>query len=190
MKSEIRAFDATVEIRAESSGVKVSGYAAVFGEETRIGSSFTEVIAPGAFRSALERGDDVIFLVNHAGLPLARTRSGTLTLTEDDRGLYIETELDSSDPDVKALVPKLRRGDLSKMSFAFIPTRQSWDDSGDMPKRTIEDVSLHDVSIVTTPAYAGTEIGLRSLDAFRAEQGKQRQALALRRMRMKARLME
>ena len=111
-------------------------------------------------------------------------------MTEDERGLYIETELDGSDPDVRAIIPKMERGDLDKMSFAFIPTRQSWDDSGDMPKRTIEDVSLHDVSIVTTPAYAGTEIGLRSLDAFRAEQGKQRQALALRRMRMKARLME
>jgi len=190
MKPEIRAFDAKVEIRAEGDGVKVSGYAAVFGEETRIGSSFTEVIAAGAFRSALERGDDVVFLVNHAGLPLARTRSGTLTLSEDERGLYIETELDGSDPDVRAIIPKMQRGDLDKMSFAFVPVRQSWDDSGDMPKRTIEDVSLHDVSIVTTPAYAGTEIGLRSLDAFRAEQGHRQRALSVRRMRMRNRLIE
>ena len=190
MKPEIRAFDAKVEIRAEGDGVKVSGYAAVFGEETRIGSSFTEVIAAGAFRSALERGDDVVFLVNHAGLPLARTRSGTLTLSEDERGLYIETVLDGSDPDVRAIIPKMQRGDLDKMSFAFTPVRQSWDDSGVMPKRTIEDVSLHDVSIATKPAYSGTEIGLRSLDAFRAEQEDKQRALSVRRMRMKARLIE
>jgi hypothetical protein len=111
-------------------------------------------------------------------------------LSEDERGLYIETELDGSDPDVRAIIPKMQRGDLDKMSFAFVPVRQSWDDSGDMPKRTIEDVSLHDVSIVTTPAYAGTEIGLRSLDAFRAEQGHRQRALSVRRMRMRNRLIE
>ena len=186
-RTEVRTLSRSVEVRAEGDGVKVSGYAAVFGEETRIGSSFTEVIAAGAFSSALQRGDDVVFLVNHAGLPLARTRSGTLRLTEDERGLYIETELDGSDPDVRAIIPKMQRGDLDKMSFAFIPTRQSWDDSGDMPKRTIEDVSLHDVSIVTTPAYAGTEIGLRSLEAFRAEHKQRSQAI--RRLRMRSSLL-
>ena len=121
---------------------------------------FTEVIERGAFSSALERSDDVVFLVNHDGLPLARTRSGTLKLTEDERGLYMETELDGSDPDVRSIVPKMKRGDLDKMSFAFIPTRDEWDDKGDKPKRTIKDLELHDVAIVTTPAYQGTEIGL------------------------------
>jgi HK97 family phage prohead protease len=163
----------------------VSGYAAVFGQETNIGGMFTEVIEAGAFASALERGDDVVFLVNHDGLPLARTRSGTLRLTQDDRGLFIESELDPTDPDVRAIVPKMRRGDLDKMSFAFIPTRQEWDDSGDMPKRSIQDLQLYDVSIVTTPAYDGTEIGLRSLQQYREEQKKSQ---AARRLRMKSRL--
>jgi len=181
---EIRTLSESVEIRSDDDNqIRVAGYAAVFGQETKIGGAFTEVIAPGAFRNALERGDDVVFLVNHDGLPLARTRSGTLLLSEDERGLYMETVLDGSDPDVRALVPKMKRGDLDKMSFAFIPLRQSWDESGEMPKRTIEDVSLHDVSIVTTPAYEGTEIGLRSLEAFRAE--KRQQTQAIRRLRMK-----
>lgn len=186
---EIRTLSEPVEIRADDNGeIRVAGYAAVFGEETSIGGAFIERIAPGAFRNALERGDDVVFLVNHDGLPLARTRSGTLTLSEDERGLYMETVLDGADPDVRALVPKMKRGDLDKMSFAFVPMRQTWDDSGDMPKRTIEDVALHDVSIVTTPAYEGTEIGLRSLEAFRAKQAPKTQAL--RRMRMRQRLMD
>ena len=77
----------------------------------------------------------------------------------------METELDASDPDVQSIVPKMKRGDLDKMSFAFIPTRQEWDESGDMPRRTIQEAQLFDVSIVTTPAYDGTEIGLRSLEA-------------------------
>lgn len=183
---EIRALAQPLEIREdEDKAIRVSGYAAVFGEETNIAGMFTEVIERGAFASALERQDDVVFLINHDGLPLARTRSGTLTLTEDERGLYIETELDGSDPDVRSIVPKMKRGDLDKMSFAFVPTRQEWDDSGDMPKRMIQDVQLYDVAIVTTPAYNGTEIGLRSLEAHRASETKSQ---AARRLRMKAKL--
>lgn len=187
-KSEIRALSEPVELRQDDDGtIRVSGYAAVFNEETNIGGMFTETIAPGAFSSALERGDDVVLLVNHDGLPLARTRSGTLRLTQDDRGLRIESDLDGSDPDVRAIVPKMKRGDLDKMSFAFIPTRQSWDDSGDMPKRMIEDLQLFDVAIVTTPAYDGTEIGLRSLEQYREQK---RKSQAARRLRMKAKLNE
>ena len=187
-KAEIRALGEPVEIRQEDDGpITVAGYAAVFGQETNIGGYFTEVIEAGAFTSALERGDDVVFLINHAGLPLARTRSGTLRMSQDERGLYIETELDPMDPDVRAIVPKMKRGDLDKMSFAFIPTRQAWDDRGDMPKRVIQDLQLYDVSIVTTPAYDGTEIGLRSLQQYREEQRKNQ---AARRLRMKSRLAE
>lgn len=182
---EIRARLEKAEIRAEDGEIRVSGYAAIFGEETNIGGMFTEVIERGAFKNAIARQDDVVFLINHDGLPLARTRSGTLKLTEDDRGLFIETSLDGEDPDVRSIVPKMKRGDLDKMSFAFVPDVQEWDDSGKMPKRTIKDVRLYDVSIVTTPAYDGTEIGLRSLEKHRAEQNKNQ---AARRLRMKSRL--
>ena len=172
-----------VEIREDEAGeIKVAGYAAVFGEETNIGGMFTEVIERGAFKKAIGR-DDVVFLINHEGLPLARTRSGTLTLAEDERGLYMEAMLDQSDPDVRSIVPKMKRGDLDKMSFAFIPMRQMWDDSGKIPKRMIQEAQLFDVSIVTTPAYNGTEIGLRSLQQYREQKLKSQ---AARRMRMKA----
>ena len=170
MKHEVRMSGAPVEVRAENDTVTVEGYAAVFGEETDIGGMFREVIAPGAFSEALSRGDDVVFLVNHDDLPLGRTRSGTLQLSQDDKGLLMRAELDGSDPDVARLVPKMRRGDLDKMSFAFIPERQEWDETGDTPLRTIQSLRLYDVSIVTTPAYEGTEIGLRSLEEHRAKQ--------------------
>lgn len=185
---EIRAMSQPLEVSEDDDqAIRVSGYAAVFGEETNIAGMFTEVIERGAFKSALERQDDVVFLINHHGLPLARTSSGTLLLSEDERGLYMETELDGSDPDVRSIVPKMKRGDLDKMSFAFTPTLQEWDDSGDLPKRMIRDLKLYDVAIVATPAYDGTEIGLRSLEAHRAEQTKSQ---AARRMRMKLRQYE
>jgi HK97 family phage prohead protease len=178
------------EIRADDDGViRVSGYAAVFNQETDIGGMFREKIAPGAFADAIGR-DDVVFLINHDGLPLARTRSGTLTIREDDRGLYMETELDADDPDVKSIVGKMKRGDLDKMSFAFWPETQEWDESGDMPLRTITKARLHDVSIVTTPQYEGTEIGLRSLEKHREGQRKQFNFSAARkRLRMKTDLL-
>tara|TARA_B110000971_G_scaffold34875_1_gene32744 strand:- start:2468 stop:3067 length:600 start_codon:yes stop_codon:yes gene_type:complete len=183
---ETRALPQALDVREEDGEtISVSGYAAIFGEETNIGGMFTEVIERGAFASALERQDDVVFLINHDGLPLARTRSGTLRLTEDERGLFIETDLASDDPDVRTIVPKMKRGDLDKMSFAFVPTRQEWDDSGDLPKRTIQDLQLYDVAIVTTPAYEGTDIGLRSLEAHRASETK---VQAARRLRMKSKL--
>ena len=163
---------AKLEVRAlDDGGVTVEGYAAVFDQQTVIGGQWREQISPGAFRNAIDR-DDVVFLINHTGLPLARTRSGTLELFEDQRGLKMRASLDMRDPDVRSIIPKMQRGDLDKMSFAFIPTRQKWKDVNgkNLPRRTIEEAELYDVSIVTTPAYSGTEIGLRSLEQFRNSQ--------------------
>jgi uncharacterized protein len=77
------------------------------------------------------------------------------------------------DPDVRAIIPKMKRGDLDKMSFAFIPTRQALGRQRRYAEgAVIRDLQLYDVSIVTTPAYDGTEIGLRSLQQYREEQKK------------------
>lgn len=158
---------APVELReAEGDLINVTGYAAVFGEPTEVGPldswGWAEVIERGAFSEALRRGDDVTFLINHGGLPLARTTSGTLTLTEDQRGLKVDTALDPADPDVQRILPKMKRGDLSKMSFAFMAEKETWDETGAHAVRTIQSVRLFDVSIVTDPAYEGTDIALRS----------------------------
>lgn len=186
------------EVRAADDGsVRVAGYAAVFDEETDLGY-FREVIRPGAFKDAITRGDDVRFLINHDDLPLARTASGTLTLKEDKRGLYMEATLKASDPDVMRIVPKMERGDLNQMSFAFsifpdgevsITDRAEGEDL--VTVREIRKVGrLFDVAIVTYPAYDGTEIALRSIeearkalapgDAHAAAQLRRRLSLGLR----------
>lgn len=184
MQREIRG-GVPAEIRVEADSIKVSGYAAVFNQETDIGGMFREVIAPGTFSEAIGR-DDVVFLINHDGLPLARTRSQTLTLVQDDHGLRMETMLDPEDPDVRSIVTKMKRGDLDKMSFAFWPEKQEWDDTQEPPLRRITQARLYDVSIVTTPAYEGTEIGLRSLEKHRDQARRQDNFnAAARRLRMK-----
>jgi HK97 family phage prohead protease len=188
---ELRFSTGPLEFRDGDDGeVTVVGYAAVFDEETEIGSYFREVIRPGAFKNALERGDDVVFLINHDGLPLARSSSGTLKLTEDKRGLLMETSLDTSDPDVARIVPKMRRGDLNKMSFAFRPDEETWVDreEDEMPLREVLDVRLYDVAIVTTPAYGGTEIGLRTFEQYQRTQSESCNKKRRRRMKMKTEL--
>ena len=160
-----------VELRAADDGtVVVEGYAAVFDQPTNIGDVFTEVIAPGAFRSALARGDDTEFLINHSGLPLARSTAGNLTMMEDSKGLKIRAVLDGADPDVQRIVPKMRAGMLDQMSFAFQATGQRWDTPAEgMDVRTITDVVLYDVSIVNRGAYPQTSIALRSRDEARKQ---------------------
>lgn len=184
MTHEIRA-GLPLEIRASDDGVRLRGHAAVFEQEANIGGVFREQFLPGAFAGAIER-DDVVLLVNHDGLPLARTRSGTLTLTEDKRGLVVETMLDEGDPDVAQIIPKMKRGDLDKMSIAFRSVAEEWDDSGDVPLRTIAEAQLFDVSVVTTPAYSGTDVGLRALERFR----KPAVSARLSRVRSKLRFVE
>lgn len=169
-----------VEIRAKDDGsVIVEGYAAVFDQVAEIGGIFREVVRRGAFKNAIQRGDDVTFNVGHNdNWLLARTKSGTLKLTEDERGLRIYSELDPTDPDVARLVPKMKRGDLSEMSFAFrIPEGgQDWSVSADgLDLREIRDVHLHDVSVVPVPAYGGTSIALRSRDDDREKALKEQQ---------------
>lgn len=188
MKVEIRG-GIPAEIRADETGVHVSGYAAVFGESADIGGFFIEIIEPGAFTRAITR-DDVPFLIEHDGLPLARNKVagplGLLTLAEDSHGLRIDAMLDATDPDVMRIVPKMRAGTLSKMSFAFNATKQSWDDSSVPSIRRVQEVILRDVSIVTTPAYEGTEIALRS--AAEAAHARQNHSAAAMRLRMKRNL--
>lgn len=173
MKIEVRGGNAA-EIRADDDGITVEGYAAVFGEETDIAGIFREVIEPGAFKAAIGR-DDVVFNINHEGLPLARTRSGTLTLEEDKHGLKMRTVLDPEDPDVRSIAGKMKRGDLDKMSFAFFAERDEWDETDESkpPLRRVKQVRLQDVSIVTFPAYEGTEIALRSLECSRPAESAQ-----------------
>lgn len=157
-----------VELRADESGTKtLIGYAAVFNSATDIGGYFTEQIAPGAFAETI-RGD-VRCLFNHqSGNVLGRTKSGTLRLSEDSHGLRFEVDLPDTvlGKDVGTLVG---RGDISGCSFDFRALKQSWDDTVDPPKRTLEKVDISEISIVTFPAYADTTVGVRSLEAVRAE---------------------
>lgn len=149
-----------VEARqAEDGTMRLSGYAAVFNDPS-VPLPFKEIIAPGAFRKTLSETPDVRLLVNHEGLPLARTKNGTLTLTEDSRGLLIDAEI-ADTTEGRDLWTLVQRGDVDQMSFAFRVIRQKW--NSDRTERTLTEVSLSDgdVSVVTYPAYPTTTVEAR-----------------------------
>ena len=147
--------------------ITLTGLAAVFDKWADLGH-FRERIRPGAFAKALKTSD-VRLLVNHEGLPLARTSSGTMKLFETKQGLEMEAKLDRADPDVRALIPKIERGDLSQFSFAFDVASDGQEFKGE--ERTItEFAEIFDVSLVTFPAFEQTKItALRSRELFDAD---------------------
>tara|TARA_R110000822_G_scaffold121075_6_gene254819 strand:- start:507 stop:1757 length:1251 start_codon:yes stop_codon:yes gene_type:complete len=154
------------QVRASADGMTVVGYAAVFDSPSEP-LPWTEYVKRGAFRKTINDGADVRLLVDHEGVPLARTRSGTLQLTEDEYGLRVEAQLDETNPDAARVMSALRRGDISQMSFAFETVQDSW--SKDKRTRELKEVKLFDVSIVTYPAYEETTVALRSDSANSTE---------------------
>ncbi|MEI5682347.1 MULTISPECIES: HK97 family phage prohead protease [unclassified Mesorhizobium] len=156
-----------VETRDADGKRTLIGYAAVWNSDTTIGDYFVERIAPGAFSKAI--GGDILALYDHdMGRVLGRTKSKTLRLSEDYHGLRVEIDVpDTSDGnDLWTLVA---RGDVAGMSFAFRATKQEWNDTGDIPHRTVIEAELYEVTATANPAYPDTSLAARSLESARAE---------------------
>lgn len=153
---------ATIERRAitelRASGRKLEGYAAVFGSEARIGS-ILERIEPGAFRASL--GGDILALMDHdPARVLGRTRSGTLRLSEDSRGLAFSLDLPDTQPG-RDVLELAQRNDLGGMSFGFVVPKGG--DHWQGERRTLRTVNLQEISVVSSfPAYPDTSLALRS----------------------------
>lgn len=163
------------ELRAaqnESEQTTIAGYGAVFNARSLLlFDLFVEEIAPGAFDDVLN--DDVRALFNHdRNFVLGRTTSGTLQLEADTRGLsYIITPPDTQTVRDLVLTP-IARGDVTGSSFGFrvADDGDEWRQEGDLVIRTIHRFSrLIDISPVTYPAYEGTHVAQRSLDAWKEE---------------------
>jgi hypothetical protein len=161
-----------VELRdaaGDSSTLTLEGYACVTDSPYEMHDwlgTYTEVVRSGAFGKTLAEQDDVRLLLNHDGLPLARTKSGTLRLSEDSTGLAVNADLEPRSGLVNDIRTAMERGDLDEMSFAFQVTKQEW--SPDFEQRDIQEVRLFDVSVVTYPANPSTSVALRGIEALDA----------------------
>lgn len=172
---EIRAHLCEVRAAPEGNGLRFEGYAAKFDRWSEDLGGFRERIAPGAFARSISEGDAVALLNHDPNYVLGRVRSGTLQLEEDATGLHFVVEA----PDVgwaRDLRESVRRGDITQCSFAFRPIRQEWKwaqpGKDVMDERTLIEVELDDVSIVTRPAYPDTEVYARSARDVRDDERK------------------
>jgi len=169
-RPSVRAHLADVQVRDSQAGdglVQFDGHASVTEAPYEMWDwygPYTEVVSASAFDNTLNRADlDVPLVLGHDQLRrMARTTTGTLHLSMDDRGLHTLADLDPADHDVAYILPKLRSGLVDEMSFAFRIVRGLW--SPDYTEYRIEEVDIHrgDVAIVGYGASPHTDAGVRS----------------------------
>lgn len=150
-KNEVRTNQ--IEMRAEGDGRTFTGYAALFNQPS-LPLPFTEYVRPGAFKRSLQSRNRMMLLWNHdTSNPLASTRNGSLQMVEDERGLKVTATL----PDTtlgRDIAELVRTGVVDSMSFGFSVKKDSWSQDGQT--RYLDDVTLYEVSLVSTPAYEAT----------------------------------
>ena len=145
-----------LEIRQEGDGMTLRGYAAVFNSPSQP-LPFIETIEPGAFRDSLNSRNEIKLLWNHdTSIVLGSTRAGTLRLSEDERGLYVDADLPDTQAGRDAAV-SIQRGDVTGFSFGFrVPV--GGDVWANASERVLKRVNLHEVSVgVAFPAYLATD---------------------------------
>lgn len=140
----------------------ISGYFIVFNSETELYEGCFEEIAPESFDNV--DLSDVRALIDHeTSKVLGRTKSGTLTLSVDAKGVYGEIKVNENDTEAMNLYSRVQRGDVDQCSFGFNILDEAMETRDDGSyKFTIKAIELFEVSVVTFPAYADTEVEARS----------------------------
>jgi HK97 family phage prohead protease len=161
------------ELRVDTRGMAkiIRGYAIVFDRLSENLGFFREKIAPAAVDRTLKEGVDLRALVDHdSARILGRLTAGTLRVEKDRHGLRVE--IDPPDTTVgQDIVQSIQRRDISGMSFAFQTMKDQWDETTDPPTRTVLDMLVREVSVVTFPAYPQTDVAMRSFGIHRKTTG-------------------
>lgn len=163
-KMQIRSLPSELSTRAEADEKVIEGYFAVFNSETELWPGAFEVIDPTAFNDSM--ANDVRALINHdSNFVLGRTKAGTLELRVDGRGLWGRVKVNEEDTDAVNLYARLKRGDVDQCSFGFriLDEETEYRDDGTIKWR-LKKVDLHEISVVTFPAYADTSVQARKAD--------------------------
>ncbi|AVK48941.1 phage prohead protease [Clostridium sp. MF28] len=174
IERQTRSMSIALETRdnADSNEMYIEGYFIVFNQPTELWLGAYEEIAPTALNNTLS--NDIRALINHdTRLVLGRNKSGTLELKVDSRGLWGRIKINTNDSEAVNVYERVKRGDVSQCSFGFniISEETEWRDDGSV-KWTITEVDLHEVSVVTFPAYEETGVQARqkSVEAYREKQ--------------------
>ena len=170
---QVRCVMQQFQTRDAGNDLYIEGYFAVFNSEYPLWEGASEIIKPGAFTNSIS--GDVRALINHdTSLVLGRTKAGTLTLRQDERGLWGSIKINRDDIDATNLYARVQRGDVDQCSFGFKIKRETFVDLGNETYRwEIEEVDpLYEVSVCTFPAYAETSVSARQRDFAEIQQRK------------------
>ena len=171
-EKHIRSLETNLQTRSEESEKVIEGYFVVFNSETELFPGAYEEIAPEAFDKTLS--NDIRALINHdTNLVLGRNKAGSLELKVDSRGLWGSIKINENDTDAMNLYERVKRGDVDQCSFGFNIIREDTEfrDDGTV-KWIIREVGLHEVSVVTFPAYESTGVQARMKEKEQIEQRK------------------
>jgi HK97 family phage prohead protease len=149
----------------------IEGYFALYEQDTELYDGIFEIITKGAFDKTLN--NDVRALWNHnTQYVLGRNKSGTLELKTDDKGLFGVIKLPNTQyaKDIHELV---QRGDVDQCSFGFNILNETLEElaSGAFRWR-INEIDLHEISVVTFPAYENTSVQARAKQVEQIQQRK------------------
>lgn len=163
---ERRFFESPIEVRKEGEDEFFEGTAVRFGSITDLGW-YTEEIERSAFSEVMS--DDVRGLFNHdPDVVLGRSKSGTMKLVVDERGVHYKIKYNPKDPDHVRVMEKVKRGDVSQSSYAFSIKDMVWEKRDDKDHRRITKLKRwYDVAPVTYPANTDTEVAARSLESLK-----------------------
>lgn len=164
LKNQVRSIG-KLQTRAdnnETDEMKIEGYFVVFNSETKLFENYYEEISDKAFANI--DLTDIRALADHdTAKVLGRTKSQTLSLSVDDKGLFGEITINKNDTEAVNLYERVKRGDIDQCSFGFNILDETMDTRADgSTKWTITEIELFEVSVVTFPAYADTSVEARS----------------------------
>jgi uncharacterized protein len=184
---QTRSLQTELKTRAEedSQEMIIEGYFAVFNKPTELWRGAFEEIAPNAFDTTM--GNDIRALINHdTNLVLGRNKVGTLELKVDGHGLWGRIKVNPEDSDAVNLYSRVKRGDVDQCSFGFNILNEETDyrDDGTI-KWIIKEIDLHEVSVVTFPAYEETGVQARKAEVEQHEKRKLEQRKNQLRERLK-----
>lgn len=151
-----------MKVELRNGAIHLEGYVNVTGKESRelcdVHGKFIETIKPDTFKHSLEKRSEVGLMLNHK----RDLEPKKFDLYEDNIGLRAFIDID--DPEVVELA---EHNKLTGFSFGFVAKADTWDDSQEVRRRTITDLDLQEVSILSvTPAYVGTSIEMRGDELY------------------------
>lgn len=149
----------------------IEGYFALYENETELFEGVYEVLSRGAFEGSLK--NDIRALWNHDSMyVLGRNKNDTLELKSDEKGLYGVVTLPNTQY-AKDLYTLIQRGDVDQCSFGFNILDETVEELADGSYRwRINKIDLHEISVVTFPAYENTSINARSKQIEQMEKRK------------------